>query len=92
MKNKEPYIFYPYRIEFIKPTKITSAVFINPEIAADINHIGTKSEALRIVNHYYPGAIIKDKVYPYDENSQQIIYKDELIGYLVGNVHYRGAQ
>ncbi|MCK9458806.1 MAG: hypothetical protein M0R80_04140 [Proteobacteria bacterium] len=66
---------------------INGVDFINNPSATDLNHIGTTTEALRLINLYFPKAKIEDKVYPYDENSQKIIYNGEVIGYLVGNIY-----
>lgn len=77
-------MFYPYRIEFIKDYIIDPLIFKDNLEAKDLNNIGTTTEALRIVNLYFPGAILKDKLI--DSNSREIVFNGEIIGYLVGNV------
>ena len=81
-------MFYPYRIEFIKDSItniIDPFIFKDNPYAKDLNNIGTTTEALRIVNLYFPGAIFTVK--DINSNSRAIKYNGEILGYLVGNVY-----
>ena len=82
MINISDRIFYPYRIEFLEGIYIKPGNF-------NLNYIGTLEECKRIINIYFPNAIIGEQFE--GSNSREIINtndegKTELIGYVVGNV------
>jgi hypothetical protein len=78
-------MIYPYRIE-LNTNIINPNIFTDNPKAKDLNNIGTLEECKRIINIYFPAAIIEEKLN--DSNSRRIINGDKLISYIVGNVYY----